>query len=121
MGNGHTYLALFAPIQRSRVEVVVFAFFDASDGLLALRHITSAGFRSIEVPMRRIAADALALDARRIVMAHNHPSGDPEPSREDMSATRRIATTFDALGIRLVDHFVLATGGVISFRDRGLL
>ena len=114
-------IALFAPLARARHEVVAFAFFDADGRLLGLRHCPSADFFSIEVPLRKAAADALVLDARQVVMAHNHPSNDPEPSREDIAATRRISLALGALGIRLVDHLVLARDGAVSLRARGAL
>ena len=54
-------------------------------------------------------------------MAHNHPSGDPRPSRADIQATRRLAETADALDIRLHDHLIFAGTDCRSFRELGLL
>ncbi|UVO51669.1 JAB domain-containing protein [Sphingomonas sp. SUN019] len=116
-----SFAHLFAPIAVVGMEVVVFAFLDSHGRLLGMRHIPSARFASVNVPIRLVATDALAFDARAVVMAHNHPSGDPEPSTQDLRVTRGIATAFDALGIRLIDHLVLAGDVVTSFRGRGLL
>lgn len=102
-------------------ESVAFAFLDRSGALLGAHHASSTSLTAIEVPLRMIVARALALDARQVVMAHNHPSGDPEPSREDLTATRRIAAVLGGLGIRLVDHVVLTADGAVSLRARGLL
>jgi len=71
--------------------------------------------------MRRIAADALRLGAHVIVVAHNHPSGDPTPSAEDCRATARLAEVAETLGIALCDHLVFAQGNWRSFRALGLL
>ena len=54
-------------------------------------------------------------------MAHNHPSGNAEPSRNDLTVTRRIAMVLAALGIRLVDHLVFGGSNIVSLRARGLL
>lgn len=116
-----SFLYLFAPIAGLDVEMAVFAFLDANGRLIAIRHLPSDRASSVNVPIRTIAADALAFDARGVVMAHNHPSGDPEPSRDDLRVTRRVATALDALGVRLIDHLVLAGDTVTSFRARGLL
>lgn len=86
-----------------------------------MRHARSDAVESIHVPMRLVAADALALDAVGVVMAHNHPSGNPAPSADDLAVTRRLARTLEALGIRLFDHLVFAGGSVSSFRGLGLL
>jgi DNA repair protein RadC len=119
--SGASFVHLFAPTASAGVEVAVFAFLDARGGLLGMRHIPSSSFSAVDVPIRTVVADALAFDARAVVMAHNHPSGDPEPSAQDLRVTRRIAITLDALGVRLIDHLVLAGDVVTSFRARGLL
>lgn len=103
------------------MEVVVFAFLDAQNRLLGTRHVPSSRFASADVPIRSVISDAIAFDARGLMMAHNHPSGDPEPSQQDLRFTRHLAVALDALGIRLIDHLVLTRDVVTSFRARGLL
>ena len=112
---------LFTPIAHAKTEIAIFAYLDSAGKLLALRHVPSGNISEMEVSIRAIAGDALAFGAERVVMAHNHPSGDAEPSRDDLIATRRVATALDALGIRLVDHLVLAGDAITSLRARGLL
>ena len=76
----------------------------------------------VPLDLRRVIADALRLDARTLVLAHNHPGGCDAPSREDLIATRRLAEVANALRIRLADHLiVLPDGGTLSFRALGLL
>lgn len=114
-------IRLFAPIARTATEIAIFAYLDSRGRLLGVRHVPSSTIAKVDVPIRAIAGDALAFGAEQVVMAHNHPSGDAEPSRDDLAATRRIATALNALGIRLVDHLVLAGDAVTSLRARGLL
>jgi DNA repair protein RadC len=102
-------------------EAVAFVFLDSTGATLGVQHVLSKDMTSVEVPLRSVVGVALALGARDVVMAHNHPSGDPEPTPEDFRTTRRVADIFDGLGIRLVDHLVLAADASVSFRARGLL
>ncbi|RYE02573.1 MAG: DNA repair protein, partial [Sphingomonadales bacterium] len=74
-----------------------------------------------DLPIRIIAAEALACDAVAVVIAHNHPSGEAMPSAADREATRRLARALDGLGIRLLDHLVVTRTGFASFRALGLL
>jgi DNA repair protein RadC len=75
----------------------------------------------VELPMRRIVEEALRLGSEGLVVAHNHPSGDPEPSEADLMATRELAATARSLGIALHDHLIFAGGEWRSLRQMGLL
>ena len=70
---------------------------------------------------RELFREAINCRAAAVILAHNHPSGDPTPSVADRRATRMLTTTLGPLGVRLVDHLVLARDGVSSFRTLGLL
>ncbi len=114
--------ALFAHLAERGREVLSFAYLDAEGRLMGLRHSISPFDGSIRLPLRAVARDVVWFDAAMVAMAHNHPSGDPRPSRADLAATRRLATGLAALGVRLVEHLVLArAGGVFSMREAGLL
>jgi DNA repair protein RadC len=102
-------------------EAITFVFLDAAGATLGVHHAPAARVASVDVPIRPMVATALVLDASLVLMAHNHPSGDPEPTAEDIRTTRRVADILDGLGIRLVDHLVLAGDAAVSFRARGLL
>jgi DNA repair protein RadC len=113
--------ALFAPLAEEAVEVAVFVYLDEDQKLLGIRHARSASVDMLDLPIRDIAADALVVGARGVVMAHNHPGGDPTPSQADRDATRMLAHALDPLGIRLLDHLVIGREGMVSFRRLGLL
>ena len=83
--------------------------------------LVSGAAETVGLPLRRIFADALRLDAVALILAHNHPSGDPQPSREDIEATRILAATGDRLGIRLIDHLIFAGERSCSLRGLGLV
>ena len=75
----------------------------------------------VVVPLRMIIADALRLGSSGLLLSHNHPMGDPTPSRDDLITTRRLADLAHALGIRLHDHLIWGHNRHISFRAAGLL
>jgi DNA repair protein RadC len=109
---------LFADARGERLAV---AHLDAGRALLALDQPVAGGAAHVDLPIRAIIARAFDLDTKGLILAHNHPSGDPSPSRADIAATRRLAATADALGIRLFDHLIFAGGDCRSFRALGLL
>ena len=74
-----------------------------------------------DFPIRSIIADAATIGSSAILVAHNHPSGDPTPSGTDKRATRRLACAAEALDCRLLDHLVFAGTRCTSFRAAGLL
>ncbi|MEZ0244811.1 MAG: JAB domain-containing protein [Sphingomonas sp.] len=112
---------LFAPLIEEAVEVIAFVYLDADQRVLGMRQSRSRARDTHDAAIRDVAIDALGFDAAGVVMAHNHPSGDPTPSAADRDATRRIASALAPLGVRLLDHLVMARGGVTSFRALGWL
>jgi len=68
---------------------------------------------------REVFRPAVAESAAAVILVHNHPSGDPTPSAEDLAVTRRLSATADLLGIDLLDHVIVARQGCESLRDRG--
>ncbi len=70
---------------------------------------------------REVVKRALALNAAALILVHNHPSGDPKPSRDDIEMTREIKAAAEALGITIHDHLVIGRKGHASFRSLGLI
>lgn len=101
-------------------EYLRIAHLDRHGGVLALSS-QSGGHHALPIALNCIAREALFHDSRRLLIAHNHPSGDPTPSAADRRATRQLAEVMRLIGIDLVDHLVFARGGVTSFRQLGLI
>jgi DNA repair protein RadC len=97
------------------------AHLDDEGYIVGLSSITGGDADMIDLPVREIVSEALTLGARGMILAHNHPSGDPTPSRADLMATRRLAEAARSLEIRLLDHLIFAGGHFRSFRQMGLL
>ena len=108
----------FAACDGERLAV---AYLGEGQELIELGTIGRGAPDMVDLPMRLIFADALRLDAIGLMIAHNHPSGDPQPSRADVEATRALATIAAGLGIRLHDHLIFAGAETSSLRRLGLL
>jgi DNA repair protein RadC len=70
---------------------------------------------------REVFQEAVLARAAGLILFHNHPSGDPEPSSEDLALTRRLASAGALMGIEVVDHLVLGAGRAVSLKQRGVL
>ncbi|MFN2473660.1 MAG: JAB domain-containing protein [Sphingomicrobium sp.] len=111
--------ACFAGADRT-VETLFVAHLDDRARCIHLSRHKGDG-TGADLPLRAILIDAAEQDSKGIVLAHNHPSGDPTPSRSDRHATRRLAQVSEAIDLTLVDHLVFGGGECTSFRRLGLL
>jgi DNA repair protein RadC len=68
---------------------------------------------------REVFQEAIVSRAASLVLFHNHPSGDPEPSAEDLALTRRLVSAGTLLGIQVLDHLILGAGRYVSLKERG--
>ncbi len=85
------------------------------------RRLTVGTARFTIVDPAQILGPALASGCPALVLAHNHPSGDPEPSEADIVCTRRVAEAAGVLGVRLLDHIVVGNDTYVSLAERGML
>jgi len=95
-------------------------FLDTRNRVLGFEELFRGTIDSAAVYPREVAKRALQINAAAIIVAHNHPSGDAEPSKADGALTTRLRDALALLDIRLLDHFVCGRE-VISFAERGLL
>jgi len=104
--------------RRERVLVVVL---DAPHRVRRIARVTDGSADRALLPAREVLNLVLRNDGRAFAVAHNHPSGDPEPSTSDVESTRALAAAAAVVGLRFVDHVVMAESAWISLRERGLL
>jgi len=89
--------------------------------LICERVVSTGCLTSSLVHPREVFNIAVKDRAAAIVLFHNHPSGDPEPSAEDVSLTRRLVQAGQLMGIEVIDHIVLGAGRFVSLKERGAL
>lgn len=103
---------------REQIRVL---FLDVRNRLICDEVVTHGSVASAACEPREIMRRALEVGAVGLVLAHNHPSGNPQPSRDDIIITRKIGEAGRALGVTLHDHIIVAHSGQISFRSQGLM
>ena len=110
-----------AAMARSQTEEFRVLFLDRKNMLVADEVLNRGTVDHAPVYPREIVKRALELNASALILVHNHPSGDPAPSKADIAMTREVATAAKALGITIHDHLVIGRSGHASFKSLGLL
>lgn len=117
--------ALIAYLQTAmayeQIEQFRILFLDRKNSLIADEVQQRGTVNHTPVYPREVMKRALVLNASALIVAHNHPSGDPKPSRDDIEMTRQLKTAANALEVELHDHVVIGHGKHASFRSLGLL
>lgn len=108
-------------IRTKKQEYILCLSLDSGNRLIARRVVTIGTLTQSLIHPREIFAGPLKDRAASVVIAHNHPSGDPEPSKADISSTQQLAAASILLGISLKDHVIVTRTAYFSFRHRGLL
>ena len=94
---------------------------DGRNGLKSARRIAQGGMHGCALTTRDVLAPALRDAASAIVLVHNHPSGDPRPSPEDVTMTSLVARACEVVGMPLLDHVIVARGGSPSLLESGVM
>ncbi|MEO9471619.1 MAG: JAB domain-containing protein [Parasphingorhabdus sp.] len=115
----HEYL--FNSYGAEENEIFRVLFLDAANRLIQDNVMATGTVDRVNIHARHVIRDALDLNAVAIVLVHNHPSGDPRPSRADVALTRNIIAACAPFDLRIVDHLIVASGGVSSLKEMGLL
>jgi DNA repair protein RadC len=110
----------FRPLLQGRpVEEFHVLYVDMKKRVLLHERVGLGSDRAVVVEPRTLLKRAVELGARGFFVAHNHPSGDPEPSMEDLRLTHRLATAAHLLDIPLLDHLIVAGVTTTSLAERG--
>ena len=112
--------ALQTLLQSREHEVFAVLFLDNQHRIMAYEELFRGSLSSASVYPREVVKRALALNAAALMLVHNHPSGHPEPSRADIEITHRLQSALELVDIRLRDHLVVATEGIVPLADKGL-
>jgi len=113
--------AVARDLELARREHFVAFYLDARNRVLSRETVSVGTLSASIVHPREVFAPAIERRAASIVLAHNHPSGDPEPSDDDLALTRRLVQAGILLGIEVLDHLVIGHGGYVSLKSRGLM
>ena len=115
------YRMLKRRLGRRQREHFLALLLDARNGVLGIETVSIGTLNAALVHPREVFRPAILQCAAALLLAHNHPSGDPTPSEEDVAITRRLASVGELHGIAVLDHVVVCAGAYVSFRERKLL
>lgn len=100
-------------------EVFLVLFLDNQNKMIVSEEMFVGTYNAVQVHPREIVRLALKYNAASLVLAHNHPSGQPEPSLEDRNLTEYIIKTCQLFDISIIDHIIIGKGNYVSFAQRG--
>lgn len=112
------YLTNMENLQQEQFRVVAL---NTKNGIIAEKIITQGTVNASIVSPREVFHSAIRNMAASIIIAHNHPSGDPNPSNEDIAVTEAIVKVGDIMGIPVVDHVIIGKNRFYSFKESGLM
>jgi DNA repair protein RadC len=113
--------AIRASIKDKAKEHFKLILLNARNKILGVSTISIGSLNASIVHPREVFKDAIVHSAYSVVLAHNHPSGDPEPSEDDLKMTRKLVESGKILGIEVLDHLIIGKNAFYSFKGKGLL
>lgn len=105
----------------SRKEHFLILLLDGKNRIIRRVQVSEGSLNQSIVHPREVFAPAVKESAAAVILVHNHPTGDPAPSSEDIAITRRLKEAGEIMGIKVLDHIIVGDGEYLSFVERGLL
>ena len=106
--------------EKTREHLMVI-YLNARNELLFRKHVFTGTLNASLIHPREIFNEALKQNAASVILVHNHPSGDAEPSQDDLEITKRIAEAGKIMGIDILDHVIITKNKIFSFKEKGLI
>ena len=113
--------AIRASIKDKAKEHFKLIILNTRNKIIAITNVSTGTLSASLVHPREVFRDAIRYSASSVVLAHNHPSGDPEPSEEDLRITRRLIDAGRIIGIDVLDHIIIGKDNFTSFKEKGLI
>ncbi len=108
-------------IGREKKEHFFILSLDSRNNLVKMNNVSTGTLDASLVHPREVFKEAIQASAAKVIIAHNHPSGDPEPSEGDLVITNRLVEAGKILEIAVVDHIIITNANFLSFKERKLL
>jgi DNA repair protein RadC len=113
--------AIRAGIQDKAKEHFKLILLNSRNRVISISNISTGTLTTSLVHPREVFKEAITHSAASVVLAHNHPSGDPEPSEDDLKITKKLVESGKILGIEVIDHIIVGKNSFCSFREKGLI
>lgn len=104
-----------------KTEVFYVIYLDSLCKIIKYEKLSVGNFGAVNIPKQKIYQDAILNSARAVIISHNHPSGDPTPSDNDIEATLEIKDGLELVGINLIDHIIIGDNKFYSFSSKHLI
>ncbi|MFQ5861620.1 MAG: DNA repair protein RadC [Candidatus Brocadiales bacterium] len=104
-----------------RQETFLLLLLDSKNRIIKDLQVSAGSLSSSLIHPREVFAPAIRESAASVIFVHNHPSGDPTPSQEDLDITHRLREVSDVVGIKVLDHVIIGAGRYVSLKDKRLL
>ena len=117
----HVFSHLQTLLQYHKYEVFAVLLLDSKHRVIGFRELFRGTLDSASVYPREVVKIALEHNAAAMILVHNHPSGDPEPSQTDRTLTTTLNNALNMIGTRILDHVVVGCEGCVSLAERGYL
>jgi DNA repair protein RadC len=108
-------------LEALRQEAVYVVLLDAKNRIVGEAKVSEGSLSAAIVHPREVFRPVIEESAAAVILVHNHPSGDPTPSAEDLAITQRLRQVGDVMGVRVLDHLIIGAGCYTSFVERGHL
>ncbi len=108
-------------LREKKQEIFFIILLDNKNRIIKELDISKGSLTSSIVHPREVFNPAIKESAVSVIFVHNHPSGDPEPSKEDIQMTRRLLEVGDVVGIKVLDHIIIGNECFVSLKDKGIM
>lgn len=108
-------------LRHEEQEVLIVMLLDGRNHLLGEQTISKGTANSTLITPREVFLEAMKFHAVSVILVHNHPSGDPTPSEDDIKITDRVYRSGELLGVKLLDHLIIGDQKYMSFREQGMI
>ncbi len=112
------YIPILKDLKKEQFRVLLL---DAKNKIIKDELISQGSLTTSIVHPREVLSPAIRVSAASVIFLHNHPSGDPKPSMDDIEITRRLCKSFDIVGINVLDHIIVGSGGYFSFKQKKMI
>ena len=120
ISDAQTVFAMFSFLQQETKEHFIALHLDVKNRILCIDRVSAGTMTSSLIHPREVFKTALLSSAASLLLIHNHPSGDPTPSRDDISITEKLKGASEIMGIALLDHVIIGDG-YVSLKEKGYL
>jgi DNA repair protein RadC len=111
----------FRKLKNEVYEKLIAIYLNSSNEVIAFNYESEGDVDQAVIYPRKVAKNSLLNNATRIILAHNHPSGNPKPSEHDIEITKKLKSALETIEIELLDHIIIGAEGYYSFREHSLI